>query len=543
MDHDVNTSVILYDPKLDSKRSVKILDDLEHDYDTCSISGEQVCVVTRAPTDLMITSAYFVDPVEPIVQVEPSGQGQGQKQEDKLSRVFRIGRDLIELSIVSTLYILIMNYYSLHVFFGSITVRFPNDLTVLFTIDAILSAVSFYTNCIGFIKYSRWVTPYELNTFKRYTYYVLIYSALVGINFMFWFRISSLTRYMLIVLAMPSAQNYIHNQEIYQNIVKPFYSNVKHLWEVFVCKQLTKIVNQTIANTIQSDVRISYLDLLPYYNKVSISMVNQFIVSFGLAHLFNYVDKGGMRLPMMIYKNIYMKDETAKIRDDKKYIETIVENREWNKLVDIYSLNRLIRLMVTNESDLMSKQVDMIVRRFVFSFNRVMFCWTVLTVSNLPLAILSFLPFVQLEQNKKRYIITTFLSLLLGVTVGGFDQILLLILCEMAIALVNRSFVDDGIKWVNNNSVHIFTQVYHFLKGVCTSETFMMSILLSLLPFNVDVLSTIIWIELILVLLYGLFRSDKLLQLLLLLLFGSCSHLNFVHMLGLPFMIKFVFNL
>lgn len=524
---DMNTSTIMYDPILDSQpnpdlklpyvvvvsdsESSGILVNKETSYDNNKCNDDDYYHMKMPDSSLLINSTYFIDQME---------------TDKKKQTSFDMYKLLCELLIFG----LLMYIFSLNII----------------TIDAIITSTEFYIMYMGYdTKIKKYVNTnaninsYTINSLKRYTYYTILYICMHAIDFIFWFKLSVLIHSCMFILSCPSILNYIHDSKHYTNFITPFYNVVNKTKQTFICKQLTKIINNIIKNTLKLDIRINWTDLLPYYNTVTVNMINQFLVSFILAHIFNYADKGGMRLPMSIYKNIYMKDDYAKIRDDKKYIETIITKKEWSKLVDIYSLNRLIRLSLSDESDYMSKQVDFIMRKLLFIFERIMFTWTVLTISNIYVALSSLLLFVSKEKNPVRYVLNIIIFLIISFFTN--EEIILLILFEVTTIVINRSFYDDGINFIKINRYKFLDYVYELVRKTIITDTFVTSLIISLLQINNNfesILTVIIYVEILLTALFLIFRSEYVLKILILLIFGSLSHYNLIYMIMLPFAIQ-----
>ena len=131
---------------------------------------------------------------------------------------------------------------------------------------------------------------------------------------------------------------------VYYKKYKLCYNTCNKIINTILCKQIVRIIN--IVNTHILHIKIispiQYSDIVPFYNNCSWIIVNKFIISFLIACIFNYLDKGVLKLPLIICKNVYMKDTKYNITDDKQYIQQIINDKQWNKLLDVYTLIELL---------------------------------------------------------------------------------------------------------------------------------------------------------------------------------------------------------
>lgn len=329
------------------------------------------------------------------------------------------------------------------IFINIITFQpFRNFLEILvnvFTIDSVYSSLYFYLNFLGFqIKMT---TSY----IDRCICYGIFYFLFSIISFVSFNNLQEPLRYFILLVTIPSFIEIISNNNYYKKISTPIKKSYDELIKKIVCKQMTKIINSIIKNVIKLDLKIHYTDLTPYYDTVNFpATCKQFVTAFIIANIFNYLDKGGLKFPLVIYKNIYMKDQYSKIRNDKEYITAIIKNRQWDHLVDIYTLNRLIRLCVSddNSKDYMSKKVDEIIRTILFNINRIFTCWTLLSISNsIIFALIGFFLFLHKEDKKIRYLVNILIFILVSFVTK--EQLLLIFLCEIGIHFAKSSLVDD----------------------------------------------------------------------------------------------------
>lgn len=357
------------------------------------------------------------------------------------------------------------------------------------TIDGIISCIIFYMSYIGVDDKYNFLLKNRLTTLDRYIYYFLLFSWYYLVNFMSWYRFTKIFVYMSSILICPSIMAKIYCINVYKKVRNVLYDGYNKLIQKIVCKQLSKILNLIIRNVFDLSTIVTHEDLIPFYNKFSWLTINKFIATFILACIFNHIDKGGMKVPMMIYKNLYMKDDKY-ISDDKEYLQKIIVDKKWDKFMDVYTLNRIIRMIMSDDTQnsMLSEQVSMILKSFVFKFNKVLFCWTVMNVTNLTYGVLSFLLFIPIHIEKQpvlkllnlkpvRYILNTCLFMI--VSLMTTEQILILVLCEACYPIIESNLLNDVVKDVYRSLKKGFLSIYYRTR----LESVLLSIVFFLLSF------------------------------------------------------------
>lgn len=355
-----------------------------------------------------------------------------------------------------------------HLFLG-----IHNAIFNILTIDGILSCIIFYMNFLEVKDNDNFLLRNRLITLDRYIYYLLLFCGYYLFNYMTWFKFTGTVMYVASIMICPSIMGQIYNQYAYKKIRRVLYDGYNKLIQKIICKQLSKIINLVIKNLFNLDITVNYEDLLPFYNQFSWLIINKFIVTFIMACIFNHIDKGGMKFPMMIYKNLYLKDGKYNIADDKKYLHAIILDKQWEKFMDIYTLNRIIRIVINDDvqNTMLSEQVSAFLQKILFRFNRVMFCWTIMSVSNLMVGVLSFFLFISHTERPLRYLINTLVFTLLSLFTT--ERLLILILCELCYPIIDSKLLSDITEDTYQSLKRGFLSVYY--------KTRLESVLLSML--------------------------------------------------------------
>lgn len=322
----------------------------------------------------------------------------------------------------------------LHIFFGTNNIIFN-----IMSIDGIISSIIFYleTNNNKILSINR------LIAIDRYIYYLYILFGYYILNYALLFKYISVIKYITCIMICPNIMCQVYNIYTYKKLRLIIYNKYNNLIQKIICKQLCKIINLIIENIIGLKENITYIDLIPYYDNFNVILINKFIATVIFACIFNHIDKGNVKYLTMIYKNIYMKDKKYKINNDKQYITTIIKDKQWNKLLDVYTLNRIIRILFNDstKNSLLSIKVTEYINSINFSINRVLFCWTLMSITNLSVGLLGFLLF--LSQSNKPLIYLLNIVLFIGISYMTDEKILILVLCEICYHIIKSKLLTD----------------------------------------------------------------------------------------------------
>jgi hypothetical protein len=186
-----------------------------------------------------------------------------------------------------------------------------------------------------------------------------------------------------------------------------------------------------------------------------------------------------MKFPMMIYKNIYMKDMNYNIADDKIYLTQIIKDKQYAKFMDVYTLNRIIRMIITDDAQnsMLSEQVTEFLKKLVFKINRIIFCWTIMTISNLTCGILSFFLFIWSSDKPMRYLINTLFFTALSYYTN--ERLLMIILCEIFYPIIESKILIDVMDDTHQSLKRGIIGLYNRTR----LESIALSIMLSYLSF------------------------------------------------------------
>ena len=366
----------------------------------------------------------------------------------------------------------IMTIMVLHLYLG-----IYNPMFNVITIDGIITCAIFYLRySIG--KEDNFLNKIRLITVDRYIYYLLLFVAVHVTNYITWFQFPEAVRYLSSIMICPSIMGQVYHNKAYSKVRQLLYDGYNNLIKKIVCKQLSKILNLFIENVLKLEVRVKYTDLMKHYSGFEFVIINKFIVTFILAVIFNHIDKGGLRYPLMIYKNLYMKDRRYNIRDDRSYLTSIITDQRWEKFLDVYTLNRMIRMLVENDdkdTDL-STMINSNIKTLGFRFNRIMFCWTAMGLTHsLVGGILAYRLFIKQATTPIKYLLN--IIIFCAMSFVTTEKILMLVFCEICFSIIESKIITDVTRDV----------VLSLYRGLCylynhtRAESIFFSILLSTL--------------------------------------------------------------
>tara|TARA_Y100000780_G_C13648592_1_gene403549 strand:+ start:288 stop:1085 length:798 start_codon:yes stop_codon:yes gene_type:complete len=260
---------------------------------------------------------------------------------------------------------------------------------------------------------------------------------------------------------------YIFNTNIYKKYREIIKIQLYKIIQIVILKQLTKIINLVIHNSLKTIIKIDYKDLIPYYEKFEWNDLLDFFGTIIITGIFNKLDNGGLKIPISIYKRLYMKDSKYNITDDKKYLIKIIEDKNWSKFSNVYTLNRIIRLLVNknNDNSILLDELNKIINKFMISFNHFSLTWSILTICNYntnmliklyscKLALLSNLLFITKVKNKIIYLSQIFFFLILSLFLK--EDILLLLFFEIVKPLIQSDTFKSYLKYFYENVKSIF---------------------------------------------------------------------------------------
>jgi len=314
-----------------------------------------------------------------------------------------------------------------------------NPIFNVITIDGIISSLIFYLNFID-VKIN-FLVDTRLNTINRYIYYFLLVISYYILDYVLWFKVSNLLVYIASIMISPNIIAQINNITNYKKISNVIYTGYINLIKKIICKQLAKIINLIISKCLNCENNITYEELMPHYEKIDLTIIKLLIS----ACIFNYIDsKTILKYPLIIYKNVVMKNRKYNIVGDREYIITLLKDKRLDMFLDVYTLNRVIRLLsndTNNKNNILTEQYDIFKKRIAFKTGRIMICWNIMGSTNILFGLLSYLLFISDTNRPLNYLINTLIFCVISFLTQ--ERVLVLIACELFYTITNSKLLND----------------------------------------------------------------------------------------------------
>jgi hypothetical protein len=418
----------------------------------------------------------------------------------------------------------------------------------ILAIDGIFSSIFFYSSYVGHqIKH----LIERLTICERYVYYSIILSIVLIFHICTWFTWFHHVN-VLLFFASPSLMKLIHKNHIYRKINVIVQKNIKFSVKKIICYQLSKIINNSIKNILKIDLSITHEELYQHYDNIDLMMISRFFGQFCLALVFNYFDKKRFNVPFILLKNIYMKDSSYNIGDDNKYFQLVIADRRWDMFLDVYSLNRLIRIIMKNDSKnnyIINKFIN-VTSEILFIINKLFFCWTVASIATIEIGILSMILFIGSSQTKLFYLLSLTIFAFLGKFIGS------VIITFISMEIFLMFYKSNILSHITNNIFITIGKITSFIIENTDVHTYFISCIFSLVSFvNVAVLKYLCILSMIILIcsyvfemkydcknIFQIFQIKSSITILSIFVIGSLSSYFPLHILFIPIIIQNIYD-
>lgn len=222
----------------------------------------------------------------------------------------------------------------------------------------------------------------KFDALKKHTYIFILNCACI-IDFILWGHL----RFMYIicyVVVCPSVMNIVIKTNIFSKVYDHVYTNYQQLKIVILSKAMAKTINFISKVTLECDPKIGHKEISPFIEKIQNNKkyehtFGSFLSSFVAASLLHYIDLIGYTYYAVIIKKYLMYGKKRSSRKNKEYIIEILRNRDWDKLLDIYSLTVFLRVYnntKTEERNVIKKHINCVIKKISNTFQQIMVNWT-----------------------------------------------------------------------------------------------------------------------------------------------------------------------
>lgn len=410
----------------------------------------------------------------------------------------------------------------------------PISLLTIYMIDSVLNALIYIGNLFNFtfVEYLK----LRVSVLCKYVYITLLIFSLWIAEFLTWWRVSPILYSFGILCTVPLIVEGVSGTERFKGIVNWVY-------ETLIRRTLSKIVS-SIVNLIA--VRVLKIDPMfdrHEFEKIidSISLNNgisrftSFISTFISFSILNYFEIGYFKIFVKLYKKYYYWDK-KRVCDSMEYLRDIFRQRKWNRLLDEYTLDKLIRIYAFNDksdSDVM-RYVKKEIEIFKIKIKEIVCCYAISSLMKRSwLGPLTSLLFIKEQREIPIILSIFFISVFFNsIPICAFLTIMVpeLLLREISIRVIKDVYkeiilgierfyyVDDLILGISITvSFPILLYDYHILISIISTLFFILSC-------EMDYIKR----DRTCILVYGTY------------IFGMFSNFNVVHSSLIPFILHFI---
>lgn len=287
------------------------------------------------------------------------------------------------------------------------------------------------------------VCKYHNINVEAYLYQEIYFNRLLYIYIIcifYWF-INQI--YIIPILMLPYTIHYITNLYKFKQLSKYIYNKLENIIYFILSNEITKILNKISINYLNYDPQFKCTEIKPYIKRFTVHIFINFIESFILASILKYIESTGTTVVSAIIRQYFFKQYYSKKLEKKEYIIKLMKNRKWNKLLDAYTLNKLICIYIGSNDGNDDIMVYMHkIRDYIISnCNIVLGCWTISTLFNNYIGFMSYIIFVD-----KKYIVQQLLSIIVCIIINSNEILLNLILCRLLFITLSLDIITEYYK-------------------------------------------------------------------------------------------------
>lgn len=427
------------------------------------------------------------------------------------------------------------------------------NLINIFTIDGACSAIIFI------LKYNSEKDDYlfcnivyQTSYFVRLIYYFILIGCYYSINFITWYYFDNALQYVLLMFTLPIViENIVYSYE-FKKLTKIIRYECDEVLYFIISKQMTKIVSIISKKCLNYNPNFNENEFKPFVKKMSVGIFINFIGAFIFASILHYFERNGTTVFTAIFRQFYFRQYYFNKEnidpDHKKYIVNIMKTRNWIKLLDPYTLNRIMKMYLKlneDSDDSIIIHIQNIFSQINASISKIMVCWTMSSLVKIRcIGIMTYLLFVKSKYKINMYLKFGIIIFFVIVSFFSYEQLLQIILCEICthfmVNKVTRDIIYDIYKYI----IHILHQNTSFY---VQNNTIMLSCYLALSTISYskfNVMITLFIMTVIIRLVKIWYPSDKIdrifIGMICTLFFGYFSDYNLYHCLLLPYIFQLI---
>lgn len=382
--------------------------------------------------------------------------------------------DVVSYSVTEKREVIVSNFKTLYlsIFFQLIIVStiayyfyYPIALIWMITLDSILPAIVFIFEYYEIKSLSQLI---KIEPFLvRYGYYLVTFATYHYIDSILWFKLTPYLYGILILCQMPVMISRITSFQAYQKYQMWIQHQIIHFVQLIICRRMSKVINDILKHHIQyNESRVEPSELMSIVDKLSFDHSIIFLKSCVIATLIFYLEikefkKSAIFLRQFWFSEFLGNRNANSSLDDLNYLRRIVAKKEWNQLLDPYTLNRLMQFYLklnntTNGGIFPSHQSARAC--IAISATKFMVAWTAFTMMTFRSSgVLIYSVFVFKDRGARLLIKLAIILIYVILSIVSTEQVLFILLCELTTLLIVN---DVGIGVIKDLSNIIHSRIF-----------------------------------------------------------------------------------
>ena len=322
--------------------------------------------------------------------------------------------------------IVILNYGTVCLLYNVLYDMNLNVISLIISIDSTISALDFI---MDFVKIPHHpfnsFNPFTMsddfvNRYMIYTMYILVYYT---IHIMTWFTINNYMIYILLLCVCPPITHKLLYMKYIQNIIHYLTERVITFNKYIISHIISHLIKGLCHDILQSSIQLDYTDIHTLLSNQPYSHYTDFIKVFAIStvatylkntsiyysHIVNYLYNYG--LLFNISNNIQVKDAFPHIKNTKRKLHMIIQEKMWTQFYNPDILQKLLELYKINNNSIFQDYVKKFIHtnyiycsRFfaTFALLQIIPEWMCIFISCI-LTIIYYYKFVNNRDNGKSY--------------------------------------------------------------------------------------------------------------------------------------------
>lgn len=247
---------------------------------------------------------------------------------------------------------------------GNIAYSFPsltdNNIVLMLSLDSIINIMVFiadnYLNVLNDYFYRETFIVKTIYLLLIYPFIIYPSTYLSKLNFNLLYRTDISGDYLRILLVLiinlPIVVNYVVNTNLFRKYYYLISNELHYLGKFLVCKKIAKAINRISKIYLHRDPKLTGRELVEFLPEISVQRLLTFCCASFVASFLFYFELDGLKFYTVLVRQYCFREYLDVSKSEKKrlsnreFIFKVIENRDWIKFTDAYTLNRLLKLYI-----------------------------------------------------------------------------------------------------------------------------------------------------------------------------------------------------